>query len=586
MSTFIDKKTGLELTDDVSCSDSDVISLMIIIDDSDADKLAYSFPLDEKREMKFGIVKINTHIPPKLHKTLFFLFTVDCSGSMSDLCKDKRTKNAHIIHTLTNMLRFFSEKENIFIYVQVDAFDDKISSIIKPVLVSPANVADLIDLLKKIYPRNSTNIELALMNASAQIDAADSFVVLTSAEEGTGAALPDKYHIFMTDGDITSGNSCEKHLKTLLNPHATNIFIGFGIDHNIRVLSELGGGNDPSSSVNNYYFIDVLENSGLVYGEIIHNILQVSLKHVDLFLVNGLIYNWKTNAWTNTMNIGNLIFGTEKVFHIVSFQEPIVITSSGFVEDVCSGNPFYYTQYKCEPVGESESITKYKYRQRTQQLLFLARHFDDYKNVDGENGVNDVKKKLRDFFNELKEVGLGLMDEGDKPFIKLLMDDVYVTLKMFGTSYNSLYSNARQTSQGTQRCYNVGNGLELRGASLNAIPRDCGKRFMTRQITQHINDCFGVDSVGAGAWTRVPQTSPTQTQQYDALGQGGDQDSDQDSVPELDVEYEISQNVDTPYSTPALLGIMREISAPVGRRRFFNNDDDDDAGLNYQSKHI
>ena len=586
MSTFIDKKTGLELTDDVSCSDSDVISLMIIIDDSDADKLAYSFPLDEKREMKFGIVKINTHIPPKLHKTLFFLFTVDCSGSMSDLCKDKRTKNAHIIHTLTNMLRFFSEKENIFIYVQVDAFDDKISSIIKPVLVSPANVADLIDLLKKIYPRNSTNIELALMNASAQIDAADSFVVLTSAEEGTGAALPDKYHIFMTDGDITSGNSCEKHLKTLLNPHATNIFIGFGIDHNIRVLSELGGGNDPSSSVNNYYFIDVLENSGLVYGEIIHNILQVSLKHVELFLVNGFIYNWKTNAWTNTMNIGNLIFGTEKVFHIVSFQEPIVITSSGFVEDVCSGNPFYYTQYKCEPVGESESITKYKYRQRTQQLLFLARHFDDYKNVDGENGVNDVKKKLRDFFNELKEVGLGLMDEGDKPFIKLLMDDVYVTLKMFGTSYNSLYSNARQTSQGTQRCYNVGNGLELRGASLNAIPRDCGKRFMTRQITQHINDCFGVDSVGAGAWTRVPQTSPTQTQQYDALGQGGDQDSDQDSVPELDVEYEISQNVDTPYSTPALLGIMREISAPVGRRRFFNNDDDDDAGLNYQSKHI
>ena len=605
MSTFIDKKTGLELTDDGSGCGSDVISLMITIDDeiiSDADKLAYSFPLDEKREMKFGIVKINTHVSPKLHKTLFFLFTVDCSGSMSDLCKDKRTKNAHIIHTLTNMLRFFSEKEkeNIFIYVQVDAFDDKISSIIKPVLVSPANVADLIDLLKKIYPRNSTNIELALINASAQIDAADSFVVLTSAEEGTGAALPDKYHIFMTDGDITSGNSCEKHLKTLLNPQATNIFIGFGIDHNIKVLSELGGGNDTSSSVNNYYFIDVLENSGLVYGEIIHNILQVSLKHVDLFLVNGLIYNWKTNAWTNTMNIGNLIFGTEKVFHIVSFQEPIVITSSGFVEDACAGcsKPFYCTQYKCEPVCESESITKYKYRQRTQQLLFLARHFDDYKNVDGENGVNQVKKKLGDFFNELKDAALGLMDDGDKPFIKLLMDDVYVTLKMFGTSYNSLYSNARQTSQGTQRCYNVGTGLELRGASLNAslnpvpIPRDCGKRFLTRQITQHINN-VDLDSIGtgagAGAWTRVPQTSPTQTQHYDALG---DQESDQDSVPELDNEYEISQNVDTPYSTPALLGIMREISAPIGRRRFFNNDDENDGDflnngvLNYQSKHI
>ena len=208
--------------------------------------------------------------------------------------------------------------------------------------------------------------------------------------------------------------------------------------------------------------------------------------------------------------------------------------------------------------------------------------------------MNDVKKKLRDFFNELKEVALGLMEDEDKPFIKLLMDDVYVTLKMFGTSYNSLYSNARQTSQGTQRCYNVGTGLELRGASLNPvpIPRDCGKRFLTRQITQHINN-VDLDSIGtgagAGAWTRVPQTSPTQTQHYDALG---DQESDQDSVPELDNEYEISQNVDTPYSTPALLGIMREISAPIGRRRFFNNDDENDGDflnngvLNYQSKHI
>ena len=75
----------------------------------------------------------------------------------------------------------------------------------------------------------------------------------------------------------------------------------------------MGGGNDPSSSVNNYYFIDVLENSGLVYGEIIHNILYASLKHVELIIVNGLIYNWKTNAWTNTLNIGNVIFETEKM---------------------------------------------------------------------------------------------------------------------------------------------------------------------------------------------------------------------------------------------------------------------------------
>jgi hypothetical protein len=212
--------------------------------------------------------------------------------------------------------------------------------------------------LKKIYPRNSTNIELALNNASTQIERTSSVESLFYAE---------KYHIFMTDGDITQGNSCEKHLKTLLNSKATNIFIGFGINHNIKVLSELGGGNDNSSSVNNYYFIDELEHSGLVYGEIIHNILYASLKQVNLFVVNGLIYNWKTNTWTNTLNIGNVIFSSEKVYHIVSFDHDddmkiaididmdIANNSETYTSTIisASGNidnePFCYTQYTCDP---------------------------------------------------------------------------------------------------------------------------------------------------------------------------------------------------------------------------------------------
>jgi hypothetical protein len=560
MSTFIHEKNGLEIEcDNEYESQDDVISLNTIIDtEIIRDKLLYSFPLDEEREMKFGIVKINTDVMPILNKVLFFLFTVDSSGSMSDLCNDRRTKNAHIIHTLTNMLRFFSEKENISIYVQVDAFDDMITSIIQLVQISPANVEEMILKLKKIRPRNSTNIELALKNASDQIVLASKTLI--------GA---EKHHIFMTDGDITQGNACEKHLKTLLNPTATNVFIGFGIDHNIKVLSELGGGNDPSSSVNNYYFIDVLENSGLVYGEIIHNILYASLKHVELIVVNGLIYNWKTNAWTNTLNIGNVIFETEKVYHIVSFVDldrdvevgtPTIISASGFVENADS--PFFYTQYTSNS-SVVESIAKYKYRQRTQQLLYSARHFDDYKNEGA------MKKKLDDFFNELKDcvedVDLAI---NDKPFMKLLMDDVYITRKMFGTTYNSLYSNARQTSQGTQRCYNVGHlSTDSTVVGVN-IPR------ITRHVTHHLTDEDGFGSsvgaglgAGLGAWTATQPYNQLYEEEYeekDGLLGTGYEDRD---------EYEISQHVDTPYSTPALLGIMRQISAPTQQYGFFKDDD-------------
>ena len=544
MSTFIDTKTGLELEADTTSNSSendDVISLITIIENEIIqDKSLYSFPPDEEREMKFGIVKINTDVLPKVNKTLFFLFSVDCSGSMSDLCNDRRTKNAHIIHTLTNMLLFFSEKENIYIYVQVDAFDDKIWPIIEPVLVSPANVAELIVQLKKIYPKNSTNIELALIHASTQIESAITF-------KGTENA--DKYHILMTDGDITQGNASETYLKSLLSPKATNIFIGFGIDHNIKVLSELGGGNDPSSSVNNYYFIDVLENSGLVYGEIIHNILYASLKNVELIVMNGLIYNWKTNAWTNTLNIGNVIFNTEKVYHIVSFTDTTndtnadvethtIISASGSID----GDPFFYTQYIDNP-SLVECIAKYKYRQRTQQLLFSARHFNEYKNE------SVMKKKLDDFFNELKTC-----DIDDKPFIKLLMDDVYITHKMFGTTYNSLYSNARQTSQGTQRCYNVGGPSISIDTTTNIglnVPR------ISRHLTRHMID-------DNGPWQQ------SQTQLYNDLLYE-DETKDEVEGGGLMDGYEISQNVDTPYSTPALLGIMREISAPI--HHFFKDDD-------------
>ena len=581
MSTFIHEKNGLEIECDAEYdSQDDVISLHTIIDtEIIRDKLLYSFPPDEERDMKFGIVKINTDVMPILNKVLFFLFSVDCSGSMSDLCNDRRTKNAHIIHTLTNMLRFFSEKENISIYVQVDAFDDMITSIIELVQVSPANVEELILKLKKIQPRNSTNIELALKNASEQIESASK----TLSEKTLPGA--EKHHIFMTDGDITQGNACEKYLKTLLNPTATNIFIGFGIDHNIKVLSELGGGNDPSSSVNNYYFIDVLENSGLVYGEIIHNILYASLKHVELIVVNGLIYNWKTNAWTNTLNIGNVIFETEKVYHIVSFVDldrdvevgtPTIISASGFVEN--ADNPFFYTQYTSNS-SFVESIAKYKYRQRTQQLLYLARHFDDYKNQGA------MKKKFDDFFNELKACvegldGLGLegvdvssvqglgIGVDDKPFMKLLMDDVYITRKMFGTTYNSLYSNARQTSQGTQRCYNVGHlSTDSTVAVGVSMPR------ITRHVTHHLTDedGFGFGAglgAGLGAWTATQPYNQLyekyEDQEKDGLLGTGHEDRD---------EYEISQNVDTPYSTPALLGIMRQISAPTQQYGFFKDDD-------------
>jgi hypothetical protein len=75
--------------------------------------------------------------------------------------------------------------------------------------------------------------------------------------------------------------------------------------------------------------------------------------------------------------------------------------------------------------------------------------------------------------------------------------------------------------------------------------------------------------------------SQTPTQPYNKLyvHDEHDEKDEKDGDNRLIDGYEMSQNIDTPYSTPVLLGIMREISAPAhagvsNQYRYFFQDDD------------
>ena len=63
-------------------------------------------------DQTFGIFNINIRGEiPMTKKHLHIYYTIDCSGSMSDICGDGRTKMQHILHTLENMLRIFHSKK-------------------------------------------------------------------------------------------------------------------------------------------------------------------------------------------------------------------------------------------------------------------------------------------------------------------------------------------------------------------------------------------------------------------------------------------------------------------------------------------
>ena len=65
------------------------------------------------KNAKFGILNFIAITTEESSDELDFLFSVDCSGSMSDICSDGRSKMQHIIHTLKNIIIF----PNMFQYL-------------------------------------------------------------------------------------------------------------------------------------------------------------------------------------------------------------------------------------------------------------------------------------------------------------------------------------------------------------------------------------------------------------------------------------------------------------------------------------
>ena len=248
---------------------------------------------EEEQEYRFGIfdIKIREEIPiNKKHIHLFF--TIDGSGSMSDRCADGRSKMEHIHHTLENMLRIFHDNKHIKLSIHIQSFDTKIKTILKDIPnIHDCDLSFLTNQVRRIYPGDSTNIEIALQNAKEEIE-----------NYNTANPSHEIVHIFLTDGEITSGSNNLDLLKELVPLNCTNIFIGYGIDHDFELLEYLS-----TDKGNEYRFIDELEKAGLVYGEVIHGLLYKAIEDVKLKLRDGEIYNFQTNKWVTELEIGNLL---------------------------------------------------------------------------------------------------------------------------------------------------------------------------------------------------------------------------------------------------------------------------------------
>lgn len=461
-------------------------------------------PFSLFNDYHFGILNIEmepveiTNIPQHI------FFSIDVSGSMNDICKDGRTKMYHVINATKNIMTLLSESNKTNISVEVYGFDNNIHKILENTTVFRDNIHMIHNIIDKIEPLSSTDIELALNNANDCID-------ITKGCEIS--------HIFLTDGHSTSGSDNPKKLYELINDKYKSVFIGFGSDHNSVLLQKLASKKNGA-----YYFADQIENSGFIFGEILHSILYQSINNVIIDINDGEIYDYRTNSWNNILHISSLLGEDKKIYHIRS-KTPDLVMGTIFGKDVAHNHKDMRQLYYINSI-EKTNLDKYMFRQRVQEILFEANIFSCNDRRMDFDKKKDIKYKIKYFFEVIKDyIDKNMLD--DDLFYKTLCDDLYITYKTFGKDNAGMYSGSRHHSQGRQTSYNISkidndeNGLPF----LTPMKRLKGNVFL-QNFNNNSDEDSDLDHNLDSTFLNETNTTPTQRKLMTFVSSGRDMEEE------------------------------------------------------------
>lgn len=378
--------------------------------------------------MEFGIFELEMSKTEMTCKKQEINIMIDKSGSMDEGCEDGNSKMDQIKYVTNNILHYVAthcKADNVS--MSVKSFNTRVEPIIDKTSVSTDNLSTLKNRVRMINPEDGTNVEHALKDMRdfefSQLNV-------------------DNNNIFMSDGDANDGETRQEELVKLVDERATNYFIGFGLEHNPRLFSAL------SDAVNSsYYFVDKIEKSGTAYGEILHGILFRLLSNVKIEIENGFIYNWKTNDWRTEIFVGNMSGEMKRTFHILtSNKDAMRILVNGNVVNSCAN-----LSEEIRITGETEDLTRMFYRQRTQEMLYKAKEFNNNDKMNRDE-IRIMKNEMKAFIEEMMDY-MKTNELTEDRLMKNLCDDIVIIHRTIGTEYGHMYSCSRQASQGTERLH-------------------------------------------------------------------------------------------------------------------------------------
>ena len=406
---------------------------------------------------QFGILEMEMVEMPFTKTPIVIVFSIDMSGSMSDIGRDRKSKMRHVKTTFKNMMTFIAESD-VEVNIQVDAFDDCVEHIIDMTRVTTANLEELIRAVEKLEPRNGTNIEIALRNARSALQK-------YANELDQEKSAYKMFHILLTDGDANEGETDPRELSQMIlfDGFCSNIFLGIGAGHNVEMMKTFA--EIPRSD---YRFIDSGKKAGMVYGEILQRILRPALEDVraEMIDVDSELFDWKSCQWVRTLNEDVIDSETKRVYHIRS-KNPSLIECNIFGKNCGVGededsNRLLMTVSCNQP---PDDLRKYMYRQRVLELLHECKSIKEIKRIRGdgrnrhflddleeENAVDKIdekKRKLAKLFRSMRKYMRAneLMTDN---FMRTLCEDVVVAYKTIGTSLADMHITSRENSQGRQ----------------------------------------------------------------------------------------------------------------------------------------
>jgi hypothetical protein len=383
-------------------------------------------------------------------KQMHFVVNIDQSGSMSDTCNDGKTKMEHLLFTMENMLRILHQKRALDVAVTIISFDDTITTVFETQHLHLEELETLIAKLNQISPCGSTNIGLALETAYNKI-----------SEIVSAQPTMEIVHLFLTDGEITMGTTDINELKEWMYTECENICIGYGHSHDSVLLNQL-----VALKNGQYRFIDAIENAGLVYGEVLHDVLYKMLVDVNVECVNGLLYNYTNNTWQSEIVFDSLSSEQTKTLYIkTSNPENCIIRVTCM--NAHTKFPEVYTTHNTDPI--KIDLTHHIFRQATLALLYIGTTFEnksfDHYNHNAEDEIDiidmwtprdtqflDLQTKLQQMMNKINEY-METHQLTTDLFLKTLTDDLYICMRTLGTRIGRMFTVARQNAQGRQQTY-------------------------------------------------------------------------------------------------------------------------------------